>query len=54
MFQTYSIFDAQDPDKPVKTRLASQLIDMDTGINEYMLTMHNLELSYNIYSPFKS
>ena len=53
MFYSYKIFDTQDPVKPIKTRVAQQLLKKNTGY-QFELTLHKLELSDDIYSPFKS
>ena len=53
MFYSYKIFDTQDPVGPIKTRISWQELDINT-FYFFELTLHKLELSDNIYSPFKS
>lgn len=52
MFWTYSIFDPQDPNKPIKTRISSQQYWFTPPHLEFELTLHSLELYDNVYSPF--
>lgn len=54
MFYQYNIFDQTDPDKPIKSRLGQETLLISKFSYVYDLTLHNLELSDNIYSPFKS
>ena len=53
MFYTHNIFDFEDPEQPVKTRLIKKRVDVGLKI-DFDLTLHNLELTDDIYSPFKS
>ena len=53
MFYTHNIFDYEDLDKPVKTHLIVKKIDSGLKI-DFDLTLHNLALTDDIYSPFKS
>ena len=53
MFYSFNIFDSEDLDHPLKTRIANQGIDQGSKL-DFDLTLHKLELSDNIYSPFKS
>ena len=53
MFYSYKIFDTQDPVKPIKTRIAYLELKRDK-FSVFELTLHKLELSDDIYSPFKT
>ena len=53
MFYSYQFFDTQDPVKPIKTRVAWLDLDFNTDYF-FELTLHKLELSDAIFSPFKS
>ena len=51
---SYNAFDSSDPEQPFKTQIGwSSEISRDHK-TWFDLTMHNLELSDQIYSPFKS
>lgn len=54
MFYSYNIFDSQDAEKPVKTRLHQTYVDSEMVQHYYDMTLHSLELSDNIYNPFKN
>ena len=54
MFYTHNIFDFEDPDQPIKTRFAKRSIPNKASLLSYDLTLHNLELTDDIFSPFKS
>ena len=51
IFFSYNIFDAQDKDRPIKTRILTETFGNHSN---YLLTLHKLELADNIYSPFKN
>ena len=51
---SYNAFDSSDPEQPFKTQIAWSS-ELNLGHKTWFdLTMHNLELSDEIYSPFKS
>lgn len=50
---TYNIFDPQDPDEAFKTQYANVRLDARSDYY-FELTLHKLELSDGIFSPFKS
>ena len=52
MFNTIKFFDSQDSERPIKTRFFWNTVN-ETNIN-FDIVMHQLELSDNIFSPFKS
>ena len=52
MFYSYKIFDSQDPDEPVKTQIFWQESWRQESYS-FELSLHQLELQDNIYSPFK-
>lgn len=54
MFYQYNIYDYSDASKPIKSRLARESLLITQFMSIYDLTLHNLELSDDIYSPFKS
>ena len=51
MFYSHNTFDAQDQKRPIKTQIASIKVGRT---DTYDLTLHNLELSDDIYSPLRS
>ena len=53
MFYSYTIFDSEDPDTPLKTNLKILKLNRATRY-DFELILHTLELSDNIYSPFAS
>ena len=53
MFYSYKIFDSQDPDEPVKTQIFWQESWRQESYS-FELSLHQLELQDNIYSPFKN
>ena len=53
MFYSFNIFDAEDPDRPIKTSIKRRHLARSSE-SRYDLILHNVELSDNIYSPFAS
>ena len=53
MFYSYTVFDSEDPDMPIKINLKRLKLDRATHY-DFLLILHTLELSDNIYSPFES
>ena len=53
MFYSYTIFDSEDPDMPLKTNLKRMRISPAIKY-DFELILHTMELSDNIYSPFES
>ena len=53
MFYSYNIFDSSEPDRPIKRNIKQKFIPSGKRFG-YSLTMHQVELNDNIYSPFSS
>ena len=53
MFHSFKVFDSSDRDRPLKKQFKVDRVQPNV-VNFFDLTLHDLELSDDIFTPFQS